>query len=254
MADGPMSAEEFQREFTLNLALSALRVTPEGNPWRDAAEEWIRHHVAELEAKAGVSQMIVRVAVTEVQPGDALVFTLREPMDAGYADYVHYLDALKQLVACELGHPVPVLLVDGADVSVLRWTPDVHLCPVRVPKQCVLVAGHGGRSHVSYSGTMWPADDDKGPESEPTQERPAWQETLDSVVSGQPAPEHLSEGRLPKRDLATGELLEQECQAYTAEDGDYYCDYYCARERWHMGPHMDRTAVAHAGKAGKVWE
>lgn len=28
----------------------------------------------------------------------------------------------------------------------------------------------------------------------------------------------------------------------------------CARERWHSGRHMDRTAIAHAGKAGEVWE
>lgn len=245
-----MADTEFQQEFNLEAALSALRSTPADNPWQAAAEGWIQTHVADLEAKAKVAAMIVRVAVTEVRPGDALVFTLREPMDAGYADYVHYLDSLKQLVARELGHPVPVLLVDGVDVSVLRWTPDVHLCPVRAPKQCVLVAGHGGRSHVSYSGTMWPADDDKGPESEPTQERPAWQETLDNVVR-QPAPEHLSEGRLPKRDLATGELLEQECDSILAKFG---LDVNCARERWHTGPHMDATAIAHAGKAGEVWE
>lgn len=218
----------------------------------ERASEWVGRRVAELKAKAEVAAMIVRVAVTEVRPGDALVFTLREPMEMGYDGYLHYLDALKKLVARELGHPVPVLLVDGADVSVLRWTPDVHLCPVRVPKQCVLVAGHGGHSHVSNSGTMWPADDDKGPESEPIQERPAWQETLDSVVSGQPAPEHLSEGRLPKRDLATGELLEQECADPPRIDADP-ADL-CARERWHTGPHMDRTAIAHAGKAGEVWE
>lgn len=32
-------------------------------------------------------------------------------------------------------------------------------CDVSVPKQCVLQLGHGGHSHVSNSGTMWPTDD-----------------------------------------------------------------------------------------------
>lgn len=32
-------------------------------------------------------------------------------------------------------------------------------CGVSVPKQCVLQLGHGGHSHVSNSGTMWPVDD-----------------------------------------------------------------------------------------------
>jgi uncharacterized protein YegL len=31
-------------------------------------------------------------------------------------------------------------------------------CGVSVPKQCVLQHGHGGHSHVSNSGTMWPVD------------------------------------------------------------------------------------------------
>lgn len=32
-------------------------------------------------------------------------------------------------------------------------------CDVSIPKQCVLQRGHGGHSHVSNSGTMWPMDD-----------------------------------------------------------------------------------------------
>jgi hypothetical protein len=36
-------------------------------------------------------------------------------------------------------------------------TPDrFQRCDVSVPKQCVLQLGHGGYSHVSNSGTMWP--------------------------------------------------------------------------------------------------
>lgn len=216
------------------------------------AESFIRQRIADLEDKAEVAAMIVRVAVTEVKPGDALVFTLREATDLEYDGYLHYLDALKQLVARELGHPVPVLLVDGADVSVLRTVQDAGRCLLGFPSsngkfvcRCTLPACHDGQ-HDNGNGDTWP-------ESEPMQIKEDEPGSLFSTGgTGQPAPEHLSEGRLPKRDLATGELLEQECAVAPIAGADP-ADW-CARERGHTGPHMDRTAIAHAGKAGEVWE
>lgn len=239
-----MADTEFQQEFNLEAALSALRSTPADNPWQAAAEGWIQTHVADLEAKAKVAAMIVRVAVTEIKPGDALVFTLRDAAGMDYDGYLHYLDALKKLVARELGHPVPVLLVDGADVSVVRT--------MRTPEdqfRSEPILWDGLYNVERTFDAVAPSPQIK--EDEQASDVPAWQKTLDSVVSGQPAPEHLSEGRLPKRDLATGELLEQECESVQVFFGR---DVSCARERWHTGPHMDRTAIAHAGKAGEVWE
>lgn len=211
MADG---------EYTLDDAFSDLWAAGkelDGSGGR--AETWIRLRIADLEAKAEVAAMIVRVAVTEVKPGDALVFTLREATDLEYDVYLHYLDALKQLVARELGHPVPVLLVDGADVSVLRAAEAAHRA---VP--------------MRDSHDLSPQIREDEPRS-----------LFSTGGAGQHAPEHIA--------------------ARVAQDGEAVCarPKYgadltagpvtdCARERWHTGPHMDITAIAHAGKAGEVWE
>lgn len=285
MADG---------EYTLFDALSDIATGAyENNTAKvEQASAWVGTQVRDLEAKAEVATMIVRVAVTEVRPGDALVFTLRDAAGLDYDGYLHYLNALKQLVARELGHPVPVLLVDGADVSVVRTVQDGcpsvytgpqgrlecdrprghgkfgHMatirhadgegaigwddaeqdgarCPVTAPKPCVLEIRHPGNHRATDAGDPWVTATAQIQENES-------RSLFSTGGAGQPAPEHLSEGRLPKRDLATGELLEQECQASTlVPDGP---DIPCARQRWHTGPHMDRTAIAHAGKAGEVWQ
>lgn len=147
-------------------------------------------------------------------------------------------------------------------------------CSVNVPKLCVRPEGHGGW-HISNSGTTWP--DRQAPEQTYVQNplccdpfatfsgtvhcgklaghtngHAALNEHHHVTVWGrpeqyealpQPAPTHLSEGRL-------------------AQDGEAVCNLAawksidapsCARQRHHDGPHMDATAIAHAGKAGEVW-
>lgn len=216
MADGPMSAEEFQREFTLNLALSALRSTPADSPWQAVAEGWIQIHVADLKAKAKVAAMIVRVAVTEVRPGDTVVFTLRDA-PLSLHDYAVVHETVERLVRDRFGPDVKSLVVDGADVSVLRAAEAAH--------RAVPVRG----SH------------DLSPQIREDEPR----SLFSTGGAGQPAPEHLSEGRLAQAD-------EERCGASSETDTHRY-QATCDRERWHTGPHMDRTAIAHAGKAGKVW-
>lgn len=251
-----MADSKLQREYTLADALCNIAVggAQDDTAKVERASQWVGTLVRDLEAKAEVAAMVVRVAVTEVRPGDALVFTLRDATDLEYDGYLHYLNTLKQLVARELGHPVPVLLVDGADVSVLRTVQDAGRCLLGFPSsngkfvcRCTLPACHDGQ-HDNGNGDTWP-------KSEPTQIKedespsdvPAWQKTLDSVASGQPAPEHLSEGRLAQDGEAVCARQPLDLHANPSQRPT------CAREMWHTGPHMDRTAIAHAGKAGEVW-
>lgn len=121
-------------------------------------------------------------------------------------------------------------------------------CPEKFQGQpCELLRGHDGPHRRDD-----PADPSKKVEWDTVRLRQRFDGLFSTGgVHGQPAPDHLSEGRLPKRDPATGQLMEQECEAWTPmPDGP---DISCARQRHHDGPHMDATAIAHAGKAGEVW-
>lgn len=142
-------------------------------------------------------------------------------------------------------------------------------CPVNTPKLCVRPEGHGGW-HISNSGTTWPdrpdpsfvagetaahragltgdqenirAEDYVGPKAA----RPRFDGLFSTGGYGQPAPTHLSEGRLAQDGEAVCARPKYGVDLIAGPVTD------CAREKWHTGPHMDATAIAHAGKAGEVW-
>lgn len=212
-----MAHSKVQREYTLAQALVdiATAAARDDTAKVEHASEWVGRHVAELKQKATASAMIVRIAALEVRPGDALLVNVREKLDVSTKDWFELVAAIKAQFRAELGFPVPVLVVDGADVSVVRTSAEAaHRA---VPRQ---------DSH------------DLTPEQR-------HQTHVDIEEGKRLAPDHPD----PAARLATG--AEEVCRKFLAKFGR---DVYCARPKWHDGKHMDRMAIAHAGKAGEVWE
>lgn len=217
-----MPNSELQREYALadalnDIVLGAARNDP---AQVERASEWVGRRIAELEQKAAASAMIVRIAALEVRPGDALLVNVREKLDVSMKDWFELVAAVKAQFRAELGFPVPVLVVDGADISVVRTSaPDP--APPTTERDQAIADEAVARTTGTYAG-------------------PPWQE-----AERKTAPVHPD----PTTRLATGS--EEVCRKFLAKFGR---DVYCARPKWHDGPHMDGMAIAHAGKAGEVWE
>jgi len=154
-------------------------------------------------------------------------------------------------------------------------------CSVRMPKSCVRPHGHSGW-HISNSGTTWPrmqtpeqayvqnplccdrfealdgvlycgkpsGHDDNHAALNPHHSVTVWgrPEQYEALPPARTAPTHLSEGRLAQDGEAVCARPKYGADPTAGPVTD------CAREKWHNGPHMDATAIAHAGKAGEVWE
>jgi hypothetical protein len=214
------------RDYTWRDALAAFTRVTEGTdatpPGELAiAESFLRCYIAELEAGRPTADQLKRMAdaVEAIRRADSFCLsTYTGPQGLVECDRRRHHTG---------GHTASV-----NHTGVIGWDDaeqDGARCPVTVPKPCVLSIRHPG-SHRSNSGAEWPAL---------TGRRVV--DTLPEVAKL--APDHPAAGRLPDAGETT-------CPD-TAPDDE---NTQCALVQWHDGPHMDRVAISHAGKAGEVWE
>jgi hypothetical protein len=148
---------------------------------------------------------------------------------------------------------------DAFDGGVVGWDDaeqDGARCPITAPKPCVLEIRHPG-NHRSNSGTEWPNPPSllsrpstirRAPDPSESVTPDQWHQTHTDIEDGKwrQAPDHQPDAR-PAKDgevVCARENRVTPTRPYPS----------CTLPKWHDGPHMDAMAIAHAGKAGEVWE